>query len=63
MKPMSFRYAELPDGKVLSGSEDGNLLLWEGNFIKCVINTPGGGKAHEGNIECIEMLTDEVKPF
>ena len=63
MKPISFRYAELPDGKVLSGSEDGNLLLWEGNFIKCVINTPGGGKAHEGNIECIEMLTDEVKPF
>ena len=63
VKPISFRYAELPDGKVLSGSEDGNLLLWEGNFIKCVINTPGGGKAHEGNIECIEMLTDEVKPF
>ena len=43
----------------MSGSEDGNLLLWEGNFIKCVINTPGGKKAHEGNIECIELLTDE----
>ena len=27
-------YAELPGGKVLSGSEDGNLLLWEEQFIK-----------------------------
>jgi len=27
-------YAELPDGKVLSGSEYGNLLLWEGALIK-----------------------------
>ena len=30
-------YAELPDGKVLSGSDWGNLLLWEGNLIKCQI--------------------------
>lgn len=26
-----------PDGKVLSGTEYGTLLLWEGNLIKCVI--------------------------
>lgn len=28
-------FIELPDGKVISGSESGSLLLWEGNFIKC----------------------------
>jgi hypothetical protein len=31
-------FVELPDGKVLSGSEAGNLLLWEGGFIKAVIS-------------------------
>ena len=27
-------YAELPDGKVLSGTEQGNMILWEGNLVK-----------------------------
>ena len=27
----------LEDGKVVSGSENGDLLLWEGNFIKAVL--------------------------
>ena len=27
-------YVELPDGKVLSGSEGGNMLLWDGGLIK-----------------------------
>jgi hypothetical protein len=31
-------FVELPDGKVLSGSEAGDLLLWEGGFIKAVIS-------------------------
>ena len=26
-----------PDGKVLSSTEYGTLLLWEGMFIKCLI--------------------------
>jgi hypothetical protein len=30
-------FVELPDGKVLSGSETGDLLLWEGGLIKAVI--------------------------
>ena len=29
---------ELPDGKVLSGTEWGNLLLWDGGFIKVEIS-------------------------
>lgn len=28
-------FAVLPDGKVLSGSESGCLLLWEGDLVKC----------------------------
>lgn len=31
-------WVELPDGKVLSGSEAGDLLLWEGGLIKAVIS-------------------------
>ena len=27
-------YVELPDGKVLSGAEWGNMLLWDGGLIK-----------------------------
>jgi hypothetical protein len=30
-------YYDFPDGKVLSGTEYGHLLLWEGNFIKVVL--------------------------
>ena len=32
-------FVELPDGKVVSGSETGHLLLWEGNFVKCRLET------------------------
>ena len=28
-------FVELPDGKVISTSETGYLLLWEGGFVKC----------------------------
>eukprot|EP00965_Chrysotila_dentata_P052569 1744148-Pleurochrysis_carterae.AAC.1 len=37
--------------QVLSGSDWGNLLLWEGNLIKCEVRRPGGAKCHEGSIE------------
>ena len=36
----------MSDGKVLSGSEFGNILLWEGNFIKSVIYTKNKEKCH-----------------
>lgn len=28
-------FVELPDGKILSSSESGHLLLWEGRYTKC----------------------------
>jgi hypothetical protein len=40
----------LQDGKVITGSESGNLLLWEGNFIKAIICEPDNSPAHRGNI-------------
>lgn len=46
-------YVEFPDGKVLSGSEQGNLLLWEGNLIKVLIQQEGGKPCHDGAIEYI----------
>lgn len=39
-------YVELPDGKVLSGTEWGNLLLWDGGFIKVEISKKGKKYCH-----------------
>lgn len=39
-------FVELPDGKVVSGTESGSLLLWEGNFIKCRFVQVGGEQCH-----------------
>lgn len=46
-------FAELPDGKVLTGSESGQLLLWDGNFIQCVIRRPGNLPCHDGDIKVV----------
>ena len=51
-------FAQLPDGKVLTGSENGSLLLWEGNFIKCEIATSGGARPHNGNITALKLDRD-----
>ncbi|KAL0481967.1 flagella-associated protein 44 [Acrasis kona] len=46
-------YVELPDGKVLSGSEQGNLLLWDGNLIKSIVMRSDGTPCHQGMIEVV----------
>ena len=51
-------FAQLPDGKVLTGSENGSLLLWEGNFIKCEIATSSGARPHNGNITALKLDRD-----
>lgn len=43
-------FIELPDGKVVSGTESGSLLLWEGNFIKCRFVQVGGKSCHDGSV-------------
>merc|ERR1712054_71586 len=41
-------YVEFPDGKVVSASEWGNMLLWEGGKIKCEIARANGKSCHAG---------------
>lgn len=50
-----------PDGKVLSGSENGTLLLWEGNLIKVVISIDEKTPCHDGPINFVK-LTKETSP-
>ncbi|KAJ1620190.1 WD40-repeat-containing domain protein [Pavlovales sp. CCMP2436] len=48
-------YAELPGGKVLSGTEGGRMLLWDGNLIEFEISRRGGAPCHKGNIEVLRL--------
>lgn len=50
-------YVELPDGKVLSGSEWGNMLLWDGGLIKVEICRKNKKPCHVGPIQ--QILMDE----
>lgn len=61
-------YATFPDGKVVSGSESGSLLLWEGNLVKCELvralrdgETASYGedfnRCHEnGTVDVVELI-------
>ena len=51
-------YAILPDGKVLSSSESGDLLLWDGNFIKAKIVT--NWNKENGNNQCHQSKITQV---
>lgn len=55
-------FAQLPDGKVMSGSESGRLLLWEGNFIKLTCERMDGSMCHDGVITCC-ILDRKAKLF
>ncbi|EAS07768.2 WD repeat protein (macronuclear) [Tetrahymena thermophila SB210] len=50
------------DGKVLSGTEYGTLLLWEGNLIKCVIyiDEETQTKCHNGCINVVFKHGDDI---
>ncbi|XP_038610696.1 cilia- and flagella-associated protein 44 isoform X2 [Tachyglossus aculeatus] len=53
-------YIELPDGKVLSGSEWGNMLLWEGGLIKVELCRKGRKPCHTSHVNQIVMDDGEV---
>ena len=53
-------YCEMPDGKVLSGADSGNLLLWEGNLIKCEIRRAGGKGCHNGAIRVVLLHGNQI---
>lgn len=52
-------FVECPDGKVISGTENGSILLWEGNFIKCRFVRTGGEPCHDGEITYVELDREE----
>lgn len=53
-------YVELPDGKVLSGTEWGNMLLWDGGLIKVQISRKNKKPCHAGVIEQFVMDEGEL---
>nr|XP_051674406.1 cilia- and flagella-associated protein 44 [Oryctolagus cuniculus] len=53
-------YMELPDGKVLSGSEWGNMLLWDGGLIKVELCRAARKSCHQGPINQIMLDEGEV---
>ncbi|XP_019303927.2 cilia- and flagella-associated protein 44 isoform X1 [Panthera pardus] len=53
-------YMELPDGKVLSGSEWGNMLVWEGGLIKVELCRAARKSCHQGPINQIVLDEGEV---
>ncbi|XP_076974479.1 cilia- and flagella-associated protein 44 isoform X2 [Tamandua tetradactyla] len=53
-------YIELPDGKVLSGTEWGNMLLWEASLIKVELCRVGRKSCHQGPINQIMLDEGEV---
>ena len=53
-------FAQLPDGKVVSSTETGNLLLWDGGMIKCEISLKGGKPCHQGRIEVVRLVDTEL---
>jgi WD40 repeat protein len=54
-------FVELPDGKVLSGSEGGALLLWDAGSIKALVARPGGAPCHGGAVEA--LVHDEATDY
>ena len=55
-------YYIFPDGKVLSSTEYGKLLLWEGNLIKCVIMQEKEPEVscHQGNLNVIFRKESDI---
>lgn len=53
-------YIDFEDGKVLSSSEYGKLLLWEGNLIKSVISIDEETPCHNGAIEVIMLFKKQI---
>ncbi|XP_077594090.1 cilia- and flagella-associated protein 44-like [Stigmatopora nigra] len=56
-------YIELPDGKVVSGSNWGNLLLWNGNSIKVELCMKGGQCCHAGVAQPFALEDGQIMTF
>ncbi|XP_061733169.1 cilia- and flagella-associated protein 44-like [Nerophis ophidion] len=56
-------YIELPDGKVVSGSKWGNLLLWDGSSIKVEVCKEGGQSCHAGSVQPFSLEDGQLMTF
>ncbi|XP_038130668.1 cilia- and flagella-associated protein 44 [Cyprinodon tularosa] len=56
-------YVELPDGKVVSGTGWGNLLLWERSTIWAEICRKEGGKCHAGTVQLFTLEDGQLMTF
>jgi hypothetical protein len=54
-------FVEMPDGKVLSSTETGSLLVWEGNFIKYRIMRHAGAMCHDAVSEEGGGVSEDVE--
>jgi len=46
-------FVEMPDGKVLSSTEVGDLLMWDGGLIKAVIKRSHDQPCHNGQVDVL----------
>ncbi|CAM4893268.1 unnamed protein product [Rotaria socialis] len=53
-------YRELPDGKVISGTEWGNMLLWDGGLIQIEVCRKKGKPCHHGPIQQVLLNESDV---
>jgi len=53
-------FVQLADGKVISGSEWGNMLVWDGGLIKVEICRKGGKPCHDGPIRQMTIVEGEL---
>jgi WD40 repeat protein len=53
-------FVYLGPGKLLSTTETGNFLLWDGGFIKCEIMRKGRLPCHSSRIEVLQILEAEI---
>lgn len=40
---------------MISGTEAGSILLWDGGLVKCQLTRPAGAPCHDGMIEVLEV--------
>lgn len=48
-------FAEFPDGKILSGSESGQLLMWDGELLIFVVKRKDNSPCHNGAVETVVL--------
>uniref|UniRef100_A0A3P9K0M3 Uncharacterized protein n=1 Tax=Oryzias latipes TaxID=8090 RepID=A0A3P9K0M3_ORYLA len=56
-------FLELPKGEVVSGTEWGNLLLWDGNSIKAEICCKDGRSCHSGTAQPFALEGGKLLTF